>query len=80
MKLTQIFKRALGLAPQVHPVDSGFARRWTKQRLASVYPELRGDPHGLEAAYRALDIEPRLSETNPAELVFEIGFHREPER
>lgn len=79
MKLTQIFRNALGLAPQLHPVDRGLARRWTKQRLASVYPELRGDPGGLEAAYRALSLKPRISETNPSELIFEVALHREPE-
>ena len=79
MQFIQFFKRAIGLAPQVHPVERGMARHWTKQRLISVFPELRTDPRRLEAAYRALDLEPRQSETNPSELVFEIGLHREIE-
>jgi hypothetical protein len=79
MELYQRFRRALGIAPKIHPVDRGLARHWTKQKLTAVFPELRGNRHGLEAAYRALDLEPRASETNPTELVFEVGLHREIE-
>ena len=79
MNLQQFFQKALGLAPKVHPVDRGLARHWTKQRLAAVFPELRGDARGLEAAYRALDLEPRASDTNASGMVFEIGLHREIE-
>ena len=79
MKLQQFFQKALGLAPKVHPVDRGLARHWTKQRLAAVFPELRGDARGLEAAYRALSLEPKASDTRPSEMVFEIGLHREIE-
>lgn len=79
MKLQQIFQKALGLAPKVHPVDRGLARHWTKQRLAAVFPELRGDARGLEAAYRALSLEPKPSDTRSSEMVFEIGLHREIE-
>lgn len=77
MNLREFFNRALGLAPKVHPVDRGLARLWTKQRLVAVFPELRGDARGLEAAYRALDLEPKPSDTHPSEMVFEIGVHRE---
>lgn len=79
MEFYQLFKRALGLSPTIHPVDKGLARHWTKRRLAAVFPELRGDARRLEAAYRALDLAPRTSDTNPSEIVFEIGLHREIE-
>jgi hypothetical protein len=79
MQLTQFFKRALGLAPKVHPVERGLARHWTKQRLIAVFPELRTDARRLEAAYRALGLEPRPSETDPTEMVFEVGLHRDLE-
>jgi hypothetical protein len=79
MEMTQIFRRALGLAPKIHPVDRGLARHWTKQRLAAVFPELRGDARGLEAAYRALDLKPSASDTDPAGVVFQIGLHRDIE-
>jgi hypothetical protein len=79
MQLYSFFQRALGLAPKIHPVDRGLARHWTKQRLVAVFPELRGDARRLEAAYKALDLEPKPSDTNPSEIVFEIGIHREIE-
>lgn len=77
MNFRQIFERALGLAPRMHPVERGLARHWTKQRLAAVFPELRGDARGLEAAYRALDLQPTSSAAHPSEVVFEIALHRE---
>ena len=79
MKLVSFIQRTLGLTPKIHPVDRGLARHWTKQRLASVFPELRGDARGLEAAYRALDLEPVPSDTHPSEVVFRVGLHREIE-
>ena len=79
MKLLQFIQPALGRPPKLHPVDRGLARHWTKQRLAAVFPELRGDARRLDAAYRALDLAPRASDTNPSEMVFEIGLHREIE-
>jgi hypothetical protein len=80
MKLYAAFKRALGMGPVVHPVDGGLAKRWIKQRLLAVFPELRGDPKALEAAYRALSLEPRPGGPGDAEWVFEVQSHREPEQ
>ncbi len=77
MELYQRLKRALGIAPKIHPVDRGLAKQWTKRRLAAVFPELRGDARRLEAAYRALDLSPQVSHSNPTETIFEIGVHRE---
>lgn len=79
MEFFKFIQRALGRPPKLHPVDRGLARHWTKQRLVAVFPELRGDAHRLEAAYRALDLAPRTSDTNPSEMVFEIGLHRDIE-
>ena len=70
--MKRAFKRALGLAPVVHPVDRGLAKRWIKQRLLVVFPELRGDPKALEAAYRALSLEPRPGGPGELETVFVI--------
>ena len=56
---------ALGRPPKLHPVDRGLARHWTKQHLAAVFPELRGDARRLDAAYRAPDLAPRARDTNP---------------
>lgn len=79
MNLPTFIQRALGRPPKIHPVDRGLAKHWTKQRLIAVFPELRSDTRKLEAAYRALDLSPRASETNPSEMIFEIGVHREIE-
>ena len=80
MKVTSMLKRVLGLGPVIHPVDRGLAKRWIKQRLVAVFPELRGDPRALESAYRALSLEPREGGEGDNETVFEIACHREPDR
>ena len=80
MKILAAFKRALGMAPVVHPVESSMAKRWVKQRLLSVYPELRGDPQALEAAYRALSLDPQPGAPGEPDIVFELNVHREPDR
>ena len=79
MNLSTFIQRALGRPPIIHPVDRGLAKHWTKQRLIAVFPELRGDARRLEAAYHALDLSPRASDTNHSEIIFEIGIHREIE-
>ena len=78
MKITNMLKRVLGMGPVVHPVDGGLAKRWIKQRLVAVFPELRGNPQALEAAYRSLSLEPTVGDHN--EMVFEVMCHREPEQ
>ena len=56
--LFQLIKRAF-FAPQgIHPVERGMARRWTKQRLAAVFPEPRNNPAALDRAYFSLGLEP----------------------
>jgi hypothetical protein len=79
MKISNMLKRVLGMGPVVHPVDRGLAKRWIKQRLVAVFPELRNNPKALEAAYHSLSLEPRSGEDGENETVFEIGCHREPE-
>ena len=60
MSLRQFFKRVL--LPErperpLHALDHRMAKEWIKKRLAALYPELRGDPLALEAAYRELGLE-----------------------
>lgn len=78
MSLKKLVKRALGLGPVVHPVDRGLAKRYIKQRLIAVYPELRDNPRALEAAYRALSLDPDSDEQGGT--VYELNVHREPDR
>ena len=60
MSLRQFFTRVLLPAkPErpLHALDRRMAKEYIKKRLAALYPELRGDPLALEAAYRELGLE-----------------------
>jgi hypothetical protein len=71
--LFQIIKRAFSTAPLMHPVEQRMARKWIKQRMVVVFPELRNNPRALEEAYRSLSLTPRPGqEEGEAETVFEI--------
>ena len=80
MSLLQVFKRAMGTAPVVHPVAGSMAKRWVRQRLLAVYPELRSDPKALESAYHTLGLEAQPGGPGDPDIVFEINTHREPDR
>ena len=60
MNLRHLFKRVL-LPSQperpLHAIDRRIAKEWIKKRLATLFPELRGDPLALENAYRELGLE-----------------------
>lgn len=73
--LLQLFKRTWGREPDLHPVDRSLAKRWIKQRLLVVFPELRNDPKALERAYRDLSLEPRPgTEEGDAGTYFEMNL------
>ncbi len=79
----QLIRRAFRHETPLHPVDRQMAKRWIKQRLAVVFPELRNDPPALERAYQSLDLEPTVNgqHSGKAETVFEMklpGELREP--
>ncbi len=80
MKIPNMLKRVLGMGTVVHPVDNGLAKRWIKQRLIAVFPELRNNPKALEAAYRSLSLDAQSDDSGQGETVFEITCHREPEQ
>ena len=74
-RLLQFIKRAFAREPELHPVERGMARRWIKQRLVTVFPELRNNPAALERAYRTLGLEPRPGATpDEASTVFEMSI------
>ena len=51
------------------------ARRWIKQRLIAVFPELRNNPVALERAYQTLGLEARQgSAPDEAATVFEMSI------
>jgi hypothetical protein len=64
---------------EVHPVDQGLAKRFIKQRLAEVFPELRGNPQALERAYRSLDMVATPGAIGEPEVVFRLHVHAEVE-
>lgn len=73
--LLQFIKRAFTRETEIHPVERGMARRWIKQRLVSVFPELRNNPAALERAYQTLGLEPRAgSGPDEAETVFQMSI------
>lgn len=57
----QFLRRAFRAEPKLHPIENGMAKRWIKQRLLAVFPELRNNPPALEEAYRTLNLEPHLA-------------------
>ena len=77
--LMQFFKKALGREPALHPVDQALAKQWVKKRLLRIYPELKNDPKGLEAAYQTLSLEPRLgTDEGDQAAYFEMTLPDEP--
>jgi hypothetical protein len=72
--LFEVIRRAFLKEPELHPVEAGLAKRWIKQRLLAVFPELRNDPRALENAYQSLGLSPRPGTTeDEAETVFEVN-------
>jgi len=77
--LFQVLKRAFTREPKLHPVEQAMAKRWIKQRLLVVFPDLRNNPRALERAYQSLSLTPRAgTEEGELETVFEVGVHEEP--
>ena len=78
---TGMFERirnAFRREPALHPVDRQLARRWIKQRLVAVFPELRDNPKALALAYRNLGMDPQPGqEEGDADTVFVL---RAPEQ
>jgi len=72
--LFQRIKEAFRREPRLHPVDHQLAKRWIKQRLLVVFPELRNNPRALERAYQTLSLEPREGEEEgDAETIFVLS-------
>ena len=73
--LFDAIKRAFTREPKLHPVEAGLAKRWIKQRLLVVFPELRNNPRALDQAYRSLGLSPRPgTEEGEPETVFEMSL------
>ncbi len=69
-----MIKRAFRAEAPLHPIEQKMAKRWIKQRLVSVFPELRRDPVALENAYQSLSLDPRPgTDEGDGETVFEMS-------
>jgi hypothetical protein len=58
--------------PPIHPMDRMMAKRWVKERLKKMYPDLRADPRALEAAYQALSLDAHPGAGEGGENLFEV--------
>lgn len=64
--------------PPISPIDRRLAKRWVKERLKKVYPELRGDPEALERAYQDLGMEAHEGSGKGGAPIFEVRLPGEP--
>ncbi len=68
----EFLRQQLRGEPPVHPMDRRLAKRFVKERLKRLYPELRLDPAALERAYQQLGLEPHEGSGKGGATVFEI--------
>ncbi len=72
MTIFEFLRSKLQGEPPLNPLDRRMAKRWVKERLKRLYPELRLDPAALEKAYQELGIEPREGAGKGGATVFEV--------
>lgn len=72
MTIFEFLRSRLQGEPPLHPMDRRIAKRWVKERLKRLYPELRLDPKALEQAYQNLGVEPHEGSGKGGTTVFEI--------
>jgi len=72
MKILEYLKSQLQGAPPVTPADRILAKRWVKERLKRIFPELRHDPRALEKAYQELSLEPLPGAGKGGATLFEV--------
>ncbi len=72
--IIEFFKQQLQGEKPLHPIDRAAAKFYVKQRLAHIFPELRGNPEALEQAYRDLDLRAHPGTGEGGATVFETIF------
>lgn len=72
MNIFEFIKSKLGGEEDLRPVERRMAKRWVKERLKKMYPELRNDPKALEEVYQGLSLEPVPGAGKGGATVFEI--------
>ena len=60
MNIFEFIRSRLQGEEPLRPLERVLAKRWVKDRLKRMYPELRHDPRALEAMYQSLTLEPRV--------------------
>jgi hypothetical protein len=72
MKIFEYLKSRMQGVPPVTPAERILAKRWVKERLKRIFPELRNDPRALEEAYQALSLEPLPGAGKGGATLFEV--------
>ncbi len=72
MTIFEFLRSRLQGEPPLQPMDRRIAKRWVKERLKRLYPDLRLDPKALEQAYQNLGVEPHEGSGKGGATVFEI--------
>lgn len=71
--ILEYFRSKFATPPSpLQPIERAMAKRWVKERLKRMYPELRSDPRALEEAYQALSLEPRPGSGKGGSMMFEV--------
>lgn len=68
----EFLRQSLQGEEPMHPIERQMAKRWVKERLKKIYPELRNDPDALNRAYHQLGIEQHEGAGKGACTVYEI--------
>lgn len=72
MTFWEILRQGLKGEPPIRPAERLMAKRWVKERLKKLFPELRSNPEELEKAYRQLGIESHEGAGRGGAAVYEI--------
>ena len=72
MNIFEFLKSRLQGEPPLRPVERMMAKRWVKERLKEMFPELRHNPRALEEAYQALTLEALPGAGKGGATMFEV--------
>lgn len=70
--IIEFFRSKFSAPPPIAPIERMMAKRWVKERLKTMYPELKNDPKALEEVYQSLSLEPRPGLGKGGEMMFEV--------
>jgi hypothetical protein len=72
MNIWELLSQGLQGEQKVHRLERAMAKRWVKERLKRLFPELRSTPEELEKAYLRLGIESHEGKGKGGAMVYEI--------